>query len=167
MSNESDKYFKRAKMSMRTLKLCYIVFITIFLEQAIAGEANHLISDSKYVLSFDRYNNSIGCNAYTEYHQNGKIKEVGCQGEFHGQGTLIGTVYEYSEDARLIRSTYYHPDEYGKDYKVIRDYDKDGNIISEKFFNNDYLYEMDEIQLNKKKTLQKLFKGETLYSYPD
>lgn len=100
-------------------------------------------------LSFDKNDNSIGCNPWTEYHSNGKIKEVGCQGYYASQGTIIEMVYEYDETGKLIRSTYYHPDQFGKDYKIIREYDQNNKVISEKIYNNDVLYEVDEKELDK------------------
>lgn len=151
-------------MNIKIPKLCFMLCITIFSGSAICDEVNYTIIDDPLYLTGD--GNSIGCNPYTEYYQNGRIKTVGCQGVYHGNGTSIGMVYEYSEDGRLMRTTYYHPDEYGKDYQIIRDYDQNGNITSEAFFNNDALYEVDKVQLDKEETLQKIFKGERLYDAP-
>lgn len=98
-------------------------------------------------LEMDHHSNSIGCTAYTEYHSSGQIKEVGCQGYFKSKGTPFGSVYEYDESGKLIRMTYYHPDEFGQDYKIVKEYDDTGSVILQKIFNNDALYEVDEKEL--------------------
>lgn len=129
----------------------YIKFFSLF----IVLMSNNIMAEtvtSVYIekpLYFDNEGNSIGCNPYTEYHSNGRIKEIGCQGYYDSQGTTIGMVYEYDKMGKLIRSTYYHPDQFGKDYKIVREYDQNNKVISEKIYNNDALYEVDEKELDK------------------
>ena len=60
------------------------------------------------------------------------------------------TWYEYdSIDGRLREKTYYHFAELGKDYKIVTRYNKQGQIISKKIYNNDVLYETELKELKR------------------
>ncbi|CVK15603.1 MORN repeat variant [Apibacter mensalis] len=75
-----------------------------------------------------------------EYFPNGKLKLSGCQGIFNGTGIQVGLWKTYDEKGDLIETTYYHPDEFGKDYKIVTQY-KNGKVVSKKIYNFDDLYE--------------------------
>jgi TPR repeat protein len=85
---------------------------------------------------------------FVDYYPNGRIKEEGCQGHYNGGGIQVGNWYEYDFSGKLVRSIYYHPDEYGKDYKIVITYDKNGGILTKKIFNHDDLYGTVEEELN-------------------
>ena len=39
-------------------------------------------------------------------------------------GIQVGLWIKYNEKGELIETTYYHPDQFGKDYKIISQYEK-------------------------------------------
>ncbi|OCG26334.1 hypothetical protein A9G45_11020 [Gilliamella sp. HK2] len=82
-----------------------------------------------------------------DYYPNGQVKEKGCQGHYNGTGIGVANWYEYDFSGKLVRSTYYHPDEYGKDYKIVTTY-KNGKVLTKKIFNYDDLYETEQEELN-------------------
>lgn len=83
-----------------------------------------------------------------DYYPNGQIKERGCQGHYNATGVFVGNWYEYDISGMLVRTKYYHPDEFGKDYKIIMTYDRNGKILTKKIFNYDDLYENEEVELH-------------------
>jgi hypothetical protein len=85
---------------------------------------------------------------YISYYPNKKVKEKGCQGMYHGMGTPVGTWFKYDSVGNLKQTIYYHPDEFGKDYKIVYKYKK-GKQISKTIFNNDEQYETPQRRLNK------------------
>ncbi|WP_294834362.1 hypothetical protein [uncultured Gilliamella sp.] len=82
-----------------------------------------------------------------EYFPNGKLKLSGCQGSYNGTGIQVGLWKKYNEKGELIETTYYHPDEFGKDYKIITQYERN-KIISKKIYNFDDLYEVELKELS-------------------
>ncbi|MCO6565000.1 MAG: hypothetical protein J6581_06105 [Apibacter sp.] len=52
----------------------------------------------------------------------------------------VGLWKTCDEKGDLIETTYYHPDEFGKDYKIVTQY-KNGKVVSKKIYNFDDLYE--------------------------
>lgn len=137
---------KMIKNKLRLIK--FSSFVLVAMSSNIMAQDIPSTVYIKEPLIFDNNGNSVGCNPYTEYYPNGRIKEVGCQGYYDSQGTTLGTVYQYNETGKLERSIYYHPDKFGKDYKVVREYDQENKVISEKIYNNDVLYEVDEKELD-------------------
>lgn len=59
-----------------------------------------------------------------EYFPNGTLKLSGCQGIYNGTGIQVGLWNKYNQKGELIETTYYQPDEFGKDYKIITQYEK-------------------------------------------
>lgn len=82
------------------------------------------------------------------YYPNGQIKEQGCQGHYNAAGISVGNWYEYDLLGMPVRSNYYHPDEFGKDYKITTTYDKNGKVLTKKIYNYANLYETEEEELN-------------------
>ena len=82
-----------------------------------------------------------------EYFPNGTLKLSGCQGIYNGTGIQVGLWNKYNQKGELIETTYYHPDEFGKDYKIITQYEKN-KIISKKIYNFDDLYEVELKELS-------------------
>jgi hypothetical protein len=83
-----------------------------------------------------------------DYYPNGQVKEKGCQGHYNATGIFVGNWYEYDLLGMLIRTRYYHPDEFGKDYKIIITYDKNGKVLTKKIFNYSDLYETEDVEIN-------------------
>lgn len=84
---------------------------------------------------------SLSCQkAIIEYFPNGALKLSDCQGCYNGTGIQVGLWKTYDEKGDLIETTYYHPDEFGKDYKIVTQY-KNGKVVSKKIYNFDDLYE--------------------------
>ncbi|OCG23440.1 hypothetical protein A9G11_05625 [Gilliamella sp. wkB108] len=84
-----------------------------------------------------------------EYYPNGQISEKGCQGHFDATGISVGNWYNYDLSGALVQVTYYHPDVFGKDYKIVTTYDKKGKMLTKKIFNYSDLYETEEKELKK------------------
>lgn len=82
------------------------------------------------------------------YYPNGQIKEQGCQGHYNAAGISVGNWYEYDLLGMPVRTNYYHPDEFGKDYKITTTYDKNGKVLTKKIYNYANLYETEEEELN-------------------
>ena len=82
------------------------------------------------------------------YYPNGETKEQGCQGHYNAAGISVGNWYEYDLLGMPVRSNYYHPDEFGKDYKITTTYDKNGKVLTKKIYNYANLYETEEEELN-------------------
>ena len=82
------------------------------------------------------------------YYPNGQIKEQGCQGNYNATGISVGDWYEYDLLGMPVLTNYYHPDEFGKDYKIITTYDTNGKVLTKKIYNYDDLYETSERELN-------------------
>ena len=82
------------------------------------------------------------------YYPNGQTKEQGCQGHYNATGISVGNWYEYDLLGMPVRTNYYHPDEFGKDYKITTTYDKNGKVLTKKIYNYDNLYETEEEELN-------------------
>ena len=82
------------------------------------------------------------------YYPNGQTKEQGCQGHYNAAGISVGNWYEYDLLGMPVRSNYYHPDEFGKDYKITTTYDKNGKVLTKKIYNYANLYETEEEELN-------------------
>lgn len=118
-----------------------IVFISCSCNTIFADENKH---DFNKTLSTD----STPCQKpIIEYFPNGKLKLSGCQGIYNGTGIQVGLWKKYDEKGELIETTYYHPDEFGKDYKIITQYEKN-KIISKKIYNFDDLYEVELKELS-------------------
>ena len=82
------------------------------------------------------------------YYPNGQTKEQGCQGHYNAAGISVGNWYEYDLLGMPVRTNYYHPDEFGKDYKITTTYDKNGKVLTKKIYNYANLYETEEEELN-------------------
>ena len=82
------------------------------------------------------------------YYPNGQTKEQGCQGHYNATGISVGNWYEYDLLGMPVRTNYYHPDEFGKDYKITTTYDKNGKVLTKKIYNYANLYETEEKELN-------------------
>ena len=82
------------------------------------------------------------------YYPNGQTKEQGCQGHYNAAGISVGNWYEYDLSGMTVRTNYYHPDEFGKDYKITTTYDKNGKVLTKKIYNYANLYETEEKELN-------------------
>ncbi|WP_334320984.1 hypothetical protein [Gilliamella apicola] len=82
------------------------------------------------------------------YYPNGQTKEQGCQGHYNATGISVGNWYKYDLLGMPVRTNYYHPDEFGKDYKITTTYDKNGKVLTKKIYNYDNLYETEEEELN-------------------
>ena len=82
------------------------------------------------------------------YYPNGQTKEQGCQGHYNATGISVGNWYEYDLLGMPVRTNYYHPDEFGKDYKITTTYDKNGKVLTKKIYNYANLYETEEEELN-------------------
>ena len=118
-----------------------LAFISCSFNTSLADEKKREFSKT---LSTD----SASClKPIIEYFPNGKIKLSGCQGIYNGTGIQVGLWKKYNEKGELIETTYYHPDEFGKDYKIITQYEKN-KIISKKIYNFDDLYEVELKELS-------------------
>lgn len=118
-----------------------IVFISCSCNTSFADENEH---DFNKTLSTD----SASCQKpIIEYFPNGKLKLSGCQGSYNGTGIQVGLWKKYNEKGELIETTYYHPDEFGKDYKIITQYERN-KIICKKIYNFDDLYEVELKELS-------------------
>ena len=82
------------------------------------------------------------------YYPNGQTKEQGCQGHYNAAGISVGNWYEYDLLGMPVRTNYYHPDEFGKDYKITTTYDKNSKVLTKKIYNYANLYETEEKELN-------------------
>ena len=82
------------------------------------------------------------------YYPNGQTKEQGCQGHYNATGISVGNWYKYDLLGMPVRTNYYHPDEFGKDYKITTTYDKNGKVLTKKIYNYANLYETEEEELN-------------------
>lgn len=84
----------------------------------------------------------------TFFHPNGQKREEGLNDEYQVWGMPVGTWHTYDSEGSLIETTFYHPDESGKDYMIVKEYDK-GKLISTKIYNNYVQYESDPVELDK------------------
>ena len=93
-------------------------------------------------------NEKISCSSITySFYSNGNLKEKGCQGIYNGYGIPVGTWYFYDKKNKLKSTTYYHNDQYGKDFILVNYFVNDKLVKTEKY-NNYILYE------NEKKLLE-------------
>lgn len=129
-------------------KLITLLFVTLLIAYNVFTKSEKENFDSKIISSLMLTNTPFCYSLYIQYHPNGQIKQKGCNGYFEGMSIWVGDNYEYDLSGHLIRATYYHPDEFGKDYKIVTTYDKDGTVLTKKIFNYDDLYETEETELN-------------------
>ncbi|MCX8662041.1 toxin-antitoxin system YwqK family antitoxin [Gilliamella sp. B2911] len=76
----------------------------------------------------------------TIYFENGVKQYEGFMDMYNATTIPVGLWKTYDEKGDLIETTYYHPDELGKDYKIVTQY-KNGKVVSKKIYNFDDLYE--------------------------
>ncbi len=89
-------------------------------------------------------NDNIKCTSIIySFYDNGNLKEKGCQGIYNGYGVPVGAWYHYDLEKNLTTKTYYHNDEFGKDYILI-EYYKNGTIEKTEKYNNYILYETEK-----------------------
>jgi antitoxin component YwqK of YwqJK toxin-antitoxin module len=75
------------------------------------------------------------------YYSSGLLKEKGCQGVYNGTGVPVGSWITYDETLNIESKTYYHNDEFGKDFILKESYYKEGKLKSLEKYNNYILYE--------------------------
>lgn len=109
-------------------------------------ESQSIVKDS---LIINKTDSPLCTELYLSYYSNGKLKEKGCQGFYNSMGVTVGTWFEYDSLEHLVKTIYYHPDNYGNDYKIVKIYDKEGGILTKEIFNNNIQYETEERKLNK------------------
>ncbi len=76
-----------------------------------------------------------------DYYDNGSLKEKGCQGLYNGTGMSVGRWYNYDTLTNLESITYYHNNQFGKDFILKQVYYKGGKLKSLEKYNNYILYE--------------------------
>ena len=87
--------------------------------------------------------NIICRELHMEYYENGTLKEKGCQGDYEGMGTSVGTWYLYDSLTNLVSKTIYHLGDFENAYKEEKLYYKNSKLKAEKKFKNDVLYEIE------------------------
>ena len=83
----------------------------------------------------------------TIYFENGVKQYEGFMDMYNATIIPVGLWKTYDEKGDLIETTYYHPDELGKDYKIVTQY-KNGKVVSKKIYNFDDLYETELKELS-------------------
>jgi len=113
----------------------------------IVTKKSSILKYSKMMPSITVANTPLCYSLRIEYYPNGQISEKGCQGHFDANGISVGNWYEYDLTGTLVRATYYHPAEVGKNYKIVTTFDKNGKILTKKIFN--YGDQLEEKELKK------------------
>ena len=89
--------------------------------------------------------NPIYCNEfYTQYYENGKIKALGYQGFFNGQGTSVGVHSSYDSLGYLTKTDNFIYPKKKRPYIIITEYYNNGKLKSEKMYVNHTIQESDE-----------------------
>ena len=129
-------------------KIIFLSLIPLFLVNNVFANNQKEHIDIRAARSAANHSAPFCYSLRIEYYPNGQIKEQGCQGHYNAAGISIGNWYEYDLSGMTVRTNYYHPDEFGKDYKIITIYDKHGKVLTKKIYNYDNLYETEEEELN-------------------
>ena len=129
-------------------RIIFLSLIPLFLFNNVFANNQKEHIDINAVWSAANYGGPFCYSLRIIYYPNGQIKQQGCQGHYNATGNSVGNWYEYDLLGMPVRTNYYHPDEFGKDYKIITTYDKNGKVLTKKIYNYDDLYETEEEELN-------------------
>ncbi|MFQ1055475.1 hypothetical protein ACFX2V_10550 [Gilliamella apicola] len=129
-------------------RIIFLSLIPLFLVNNVFANNQKEHIDINAVWSAANYGGPFCYSLRIIYYPNGQIKQQGCQGHYNATGISVGNWYEYDLLGMPVRTNYYHPDEFGKDYKIITTYDKNGKVLTKKIYNYDDLYETEEEELN-------------------
>lgn len=120
------------------------ILLIFFLPISARGEGVKKVQTNNPTMPSISIENLPICRmVYVEFYPNGKIKEKMCQGSYNAMGTFVSDRYEYDFEGNLIYKTYYHPAEFGKDYRIEWKYDGKGNMIYKKIYGSSGVYEND------------------------
>ena len=129
-------------------RIIFLSLIPLFLVNNVFANNQKEHIDIRAARSAANHSDPFCYSLRIDYYPNGQIKEQGCQGHYNATGISVGNWYEYDLLGMPVRTNYYHPDEFGKDYKITTTYDKNGKVLTKKIYNYDNLYETEEKELN-------------------
>lgn len=129
-------------------RIIFLSLIPLFLVNNVFANNQKEHIDIRAVRSAANHSGPFCYSLRIIYYPNGQIKQQGCQGHYNATGISVGNWYEYDLLGMPVHTNYYHPDEFGKDYKIITTYDKNGRVLTKKIYNYDDLYETEEEELN-------------------